>query len=81
MSMQLLTGKTIARVIPWRRKKYDDEPFLEIQFTDGTSLMLESTYGGYSGKSYDEYPSYFNITGSAIGSRSVDTSELVKGKF
>jgi len=61
-------GKTIKKVWLERHKKddkevYNDVPFLFIEFTDGSISKIESTYGGYDGDSYDEYPSYFIING------------------
>jgi len=61
-------GKTIKKVWLERHKKdnkeeYNDVPFLFIEFTDGSIFKIESTYGGYTGGSYGEYPSYFIING------------------
>lgn len=34
----------------------DDVPFLDITFSDGSSVTIEASYGGYTGQSSDEYP-------------------------
>lgn len=50
-----MIGKTIASVEFRRLKKYNDIPYLDIFFTDGTKITISSDYAGYTGKSQDEY--------------------------
>lgn len=38
----------------------DDVPFLDITFSDGSSVTLEASYGGYTGQSSDEYPAFIS---------------------
>jgi len=52
-----LEGKTIKKA--WIEKindKYDDEPFLFLEMTDGTVFRIIANYYGYTGNSEDEYP-------------------------
>ena len=42
-------------------EEYDDEPFLDLEFTDGTSARIIAEYGGYTGKSEDEYPRFILV--------------------
>lgn len=65
-----LIGKTIKKIewvpIPceqesWKRPDscpYDDGDDLKITFTDGFSFIIKASYGGYTGKSEDEYPTF-----------------------
>jgi hypothetical protein len=50
-----LIGKTITAATVKKYEKYDDWGFLELQFTDGSNVIIEAGYGGYTGKSIDEY--------------------------
>ena len=58
-----LVGKTIltCQVRPIS-EQYDDIPYLEIVFADGTSVTISSCYSGYSGSSEDEYTRYIGIS-------------------
>ena len=66
MKLKTLKGKTIKNI--WKEKisdEFDDEPYLFIEFNDGTKIKIISTYGGYTGKSEDEYQRFIlvrNIT-------------------
>jgi hypothetical protein len=52
-----LIGKIISNVENMHKPGYDDSGWLRLTFTDGTSCIIESSYGTYTGKSIDEYPS------------------------
>lgn len=54
--MKELIGKTIKNIEISPREGYDDVPFLDIEFDDGTSVRFMATSGGYTGNSFDEYP-------------------------
>jgi hypothetical protein len=56
-----LEGKTIKKATRMKSAKYDDEAWLKLDFTDGTTVFIEATYGGFTGESRDEFPSYFEI--------------------
>jgi hypothetical protein len=64
--IQNLVGKTI-KAIAYRDiedndwGKHDDEPYLDIEFTDGTKVTVVATYGDYTGNSADEYPRYIFV--------------------
>lgn len=51
-----LIGKTISNVQQMKSKSFDDEGFLRLEFTDGTSRLIIASYSGYTGNSLDEYP-------------------------
>jgi len=53
-----LIGKTIAKATRYKLTKFDDEPILKLEFTDGTHCCVLATYGGYTGDSEDEYPAF-----------------------
>jgi hypothetical protein len=61
-SLDLLVGRRIieANIVP--RDGYDDVDLLILKFDDGTSANILATYGGYTGKSMDEYPAFVNVT-------------------
>ena len=61
MNIQDLTGKTIKSATKMKKPEYDDEGFLRIYFTDGTSCDIVAWYGGYSGDSEDEYPTDISV--------------------
>lgn len=53
-----ITGKTISS---WGKKVQQegaDDTMLVLSFTDGTSINLIPSFGGYTGNSIDEYPTY-----------------------
>jgi len=58
MKFKDLIGKTISNAQLMKKDEFDDEAWARIDFTDGTHCFVVSSYGGYSGKSEDEYPSY-----------------------
>jgi len=55
MNFNDLIGKTISHIDRRKAKHYDDEGFLDLEFTDGTKCTIHGTYGGFTGDSYDEY--------------------------
>jgi hypothetical protein len=56
--IKTLIGKKIKTIAYRKQEEYDDEPFLDIEFTDGTKVTVVATYGEYTGKSADEYPRF-----------------------
>ena len=62
MEFKDLIGKTITAAAVKKLAKYDDEGFLELKFSDGTEAVIVASYGGYTGSSEDEYPTYIGIT-------------------
>lgn len=56
-----LEGKEIKSACLLNFPNRDDLGFLKLTFTDKTSVIIESSYGGYTGNSLDEYPTYLNI--------------------
>jgi hypothetical protein len=63
MEDEELIGKTIVSV---KRKKHendtDDDAWLELGFSDGTKTLIVASYGGYTGRSLDEYPAYIYLS-------------------
>ncbi len=64
MDEKLLVGKTITSAEIRGIKGYDDEPYLDLEFNDGTKVTVEASYGGYTGESEDEYPCFIGINSS-----------------
>lgn len=62
MQFKDLIGKTITAATVKKLANYDDTGFLQLQFSDGTEAVIVGSYGGYTGKSADEYPTYIKIT-------------------
>ncbi len=56
MTFKELNGKTITRATKKKLKGFDDEGYIKLFFSDGTSVIIVASYGGYTGKSEDEYP-------------------------
>ena len=56
-----LIGKTITSAKRKKLAEYDDEGFLELQFSDGTQATIVAGYWDYTGNSMEEYPTYINI--------------------
>lgn len=56
MGINQIIGKTIKSIKQKQLKDYDDLGYLEIEFTDGIKIIIESFYCGYTGCSKDEYP-------------------------
>lgn len=51
-----LAGKTIATITQRTGPKFDDKGYLDITFTDGSSVCVIAGFDQYTGKSADEYP-------------------------
>jgi hypothetical protein len=56
-----LVGKTITAAEQMVLEGYDDIGYFHLTFTDGTECVIEGGYGGYSGKSVDEYQTQINV--------------------
>lgn len=56
-----LLGKTITKAHRARVKGKDDTGWLILVFSDGTRAVVEASYGGYTGESYDEYPTRIDL--------------------
>lgn len=52
----VLVGKTIKDAYQFKKTGYDDEGFLRVSFTDGSSIVISGGYGGYTDNSEGEYP-------------------------
>jgi hypothetical protein len=61
MEFKDLIGKTIIAATPKKLLEYDDEGYLHLQFSDGTEAFIIAEYGGFTGDSFDEYPTYLSI--------------------
>jgi hypothetical protein len=56
-----LVGKTIVSATVVGIEGHDDKPYLDLVFTDGTTARIVATYGGYTGRSEDEYPAFIEL--------------------
>ena len=56
MEINQIIGKTIKSIKQKQLKDYDDKGYLEIEFTDGCKVIIESIYYCYTGGSRGEYP-------------------------
>lgn len=62
-----LCGKTIVTAMISRLqpdsdgREFDDEPYLFLSFSDGSEAVVTSSYGGYTGRSEDEYPAFISV--------------------
>jgi hypothetical protein len=61
MEFKELVGKTIEAAVQMRHVRYSDRGWLGIVFTDGTEVLIESSYGQYDGKASDEYPTNIRV--------------------
>jgi hypothetical protein len=66
--LECLIGKTIKtakfskiQVEGKDGEYYDDEPYLDLEMTDGSKIRIISYYGGYASHSEDEYPRFIAI--------------------
>ena len=57
----LLIGKTIVSAKIRGIEDYDDMPYLDLIFSNGSKITIEGNYGGYTGKSEDEYYRYITV--------------------
>jgi len=62
MTLDGLKLKTIRSAIIMKRPDYDDVGYLCLYFTDGTKCLVTAGYGGYTGKSEDEYPTNIGVS-------------------
>lgn len=42
-------------------EEYDDIPYLDLEFEDGSKVRVVAQYGGWTGSSEDEYPRFIEI--------------------
>lgn len=52
---ECLIGKTIENAEVIGTEEFDDVDYLLLTFTDGSSEKIAPSYGGYTGRSRDEY--------------------------
>ncbi len=57
----LIGKKIIKATINKISKEYDDEPYLDLEFEDGTKARIIADYRGYTGSSEDEYPRFIRV--------------------
>jgi hypothetical protein len=56
MNFEYLIGKTIINAKQKKRKEYDDKGYLELTFSDGSKVVIVSSYNeSWTGNSYNEY--------------------------
>jgi hypothetical protein len=76
-----MVGKTIVSAVHMKDEKYDDEPYLVLEFSDGTKALIGASFGSYSGESREEYPSYIfyveNIDRFTAASSMDDAKKLI----
>lgn len=72
MKTKDLIGKTIVKATFKKLKEFDDSGFLELKFSDKTSILIVAGYGGYTGESEDEYPTLIAV---------IDDMRYYKGKL
>lgn len=60
--MKELIGKLITSAEKMRKENHDDEGWLKLSFSDGTCCVVVAGYGGYTGDSEDEYPTYLTVS-------------------
>ena len=58
-----LAGKTVKSARKQKLKRFDDEGFLRLDFTDGTHCTVVGAYGTYTGGSEDEYQTRIGLAG------------------
>lgn len=66
-----LIGKTIVNVERKGIEGYDDTPFIILSFSDGATACFEGNYGGYTGRSEDEYIRFIKLYYSSDEKESV----------
>jgi len=61
--LNFLIGKTITGA-SFRSicEDFDDVPYLDLTFSDGTECTIESKCGGWTGKSEDEYTRFLEVS-------------------
>ena len=86
--MEKLIGKTIVGIKSIQLKDISNDPdypaytydddFIEITCSDGDVFYLEGSYGGYTGKSINEYPISISCYNEDEFKEQYDEYELVK---
>jgi hypothetical protein len=61
ITLEDFEGKKIVKIEKMKFKKFDDTGFLKFVFDDGTHFIIYSWFGGYTGKSFDEYPTRIGV--------------------
>lgn len=61
MKFSDIEGKTIKRAVQMNASMFDDKGWLKLEFTDGEQCLIIAGYGGYTGKSFDEYGTTISI--------------------
>ena len=56
MKFKDLIGKTITGVTKKKVVDCDDNGFLELKFSDGSTALIVASYGEWTGESEEEYP-------------------------
>lgn len=59
-----LLGKIIYKAAFRGIPDCDDQPFLDLEFTDGTKCTIVADYDGWTGNSQNEYPRKIYIRGA-----------------
>jgi hypothetical protein len=67
LELNHLVGKTIASVTKMKKPQFDDEGWLRLEFTDGTSCVIVASYQDYTGDSENEYPTLIKIVNEVDG--------------
>ena len=66
--MEQLIGKTITAATQMKREDTDDEGFLRLVFSDGSSCVIVSDYiEEWTGRSKNEYPTDISVVGAVAG--------------
>lgn len=67
-SLNRMIGKTIASATVMKDPGYVDEPYLKLEFTDGSEIILQAWHTGeFSTEAKDEYPVYIGIADKING--------------
>lgn len=61
MNIDKLRGKVIKSVVTRGREGYDDTPFVDIEFEDGTMVTIQGGYDKETGESLDKYRQYAQV--------------------
>jgi len=70
-----LIGKTIIKIERKGIEGYDDTPYIILTFSDGSTACFEGNYGGYTGRSEDEYFRFITLYYSSEEKTTQDTHE------
>jgi hypothetical protein len=61
INYQSLVGETIASVSKMKKPGFDDQGWLRLEFTDGSACIVVASYGGYTGKSANVFPTNIEV--------------------